>query len=120
MNHSPSLQAGYLRLRQGQLNKLPNSSDDWFVLEDMKQALTRHLQAALIECAALSRDLTGVAVDPDQLLVDVRHQFDPDSAVSPIQDAFADAFFKHVSALKDASAEPITSRKSLPSGSAGE
>ena len=115
MNHSP-LFTGYLGLARARKQTRPTSADDWYVLEDMKAALRRYLNAALIECAGLSRDLTGDAVDPDQLMTDLRASFDPSLAESAIQDAFADAFHAAQDALKNAGCEPITTRKCLPSG----
>lgn len=95
----------------------PNASDDWACLDEMKHRIRQHLSAALLECSAIARDLT--VVDADQLLVDLRHNFDPNLAMSPIQDAFADGFYTSLTALKDAGAEPISNVARLPSGAVG-
>lgn len=89
---------------------------DWYVLEDMRGAITRHLNAALIECSAMSQDLS--VVDPDQLMVDIRAAFDPLLETATVQDCFSDAFHAAVCKLKDAGLEPIARANTLPSGAA--
>jgi len=91
-----------------------NQKADWYTLMDIKQAIARHLSAALIECSALSRDLN--TVDPDQLMTDLRAEFDPIEAQAAIQDCFVDGFHAAVCQLKDAGLEPIARHKTLPSG----
>ena len=113
MNHSPSqnaLYTGYLRLKAVR----PTTTDDWFLIEEHKAILVRHLEAALAEIGSTVTDF--VSVDADQYLVDVRHQFNPRWEASPIQDAFSDAFKRHQSALKDLGGEPVMNRKAMPSG----
>jgi hypothetical protein len=87
---------------------------DFFVLADMKAALRRHLNAALIECACHARDLG--TLDADDVMRDLRGQFDPESRTSPIQDCFADAFHTAGAALKDTGGDPLAARQELASG----
>jgi hypothetical protein len=95
----------------------PNSLQDFFVLADMKAALRRHLNAALIECAHHARDLS--TLDADDVMKNLRAQFDPEDAGAAIQDRFTDAFHGALSPLKDAGAEPLASHGELPSGARG-
>jgi len=110
MNHFHSLHPSYAH--QAQLKA--TGRGDWAALDAMRDALRRHLTAALVECATISRDLT--VVDADQLMTDLRMAFDPHVANANIQDAFSDAFGNAYSTLMDAGLEPITSRKTLASG----
>jgi len=88
---------------------------DWFVLDEMKDCLRRHLNAGLLECSAVAaRDLG--ALDADAVMADLRRAFDPESRASPIQDAFADAFFAPYARLKESGCAPLTPRAALPSG----
>jgi len=89
---------------------------DYFILGDMKAALRRHLNAALIECAALSRELTQV--DPDGVMIDLRAEFDPHEETAPIQDIFTDGFHTALDIVKECGGEPLAARKELPSGAA--
>jgi len=88
--------------------------DDYFILDDMKAALRRHLSAALRECAALARDLA--VIDGDDVMGDLRKQFDAETAHACIQDCFSEGFTDHVNAVRDAGGEPLTARTGLPSG----
>jgi len=49
-------------------------------------------------------------------MADLRRAFDPESRASPIQDAFADAFFAPYARLKESGCAPLTPRAALPSG----
>ena len=100
--------------RQAVANIRPTSMDDWFALDAMKDAIRRHLLAALLECSAIARDF--VALDADQLMTDLRAEFDPEFSNALIQDAFREAFFAHYGALKDLGVEPLVRAKTLPSG----
>ena len=93
-----------------------HSAYDWFVLDDMKSCLRRHLSAALIECAALSRELN--AVDGDTLMPALNAQFDPLTRESTIQDCFSDGFAHAHAALRVSGSEPLAVRTELPSGAA--
>jgi len=88
--------------------------DDYFILDEMKTALRRHLSAALIECAALARDLT--LIDADDAMRNVRAEFDADAHDAPVQDCFSNAFGKMTDAVRDAGGEPLAARAKLPSG----
>ena len=88
------------------------SINDYAVLEDMRAALRQHLSAALIECAAHARDLQGV--DGDQLMTDLRAEFDPALTPSRVQDCFSDGF--HAASAQVAQFYVPLSRKALPSG----
>ncbi len=88
---------------------------DWFVLDEMRDCLRRHLNAGLLECAAIAaRDLG--ALDADAVMADLRRAFDPEDATSPIQDAFADAFCAPYARLKESGCTPLTGHATLPSG----
>jgi len=90
---------------------------DYFILTDMKTCLRRHLNAALIECAALSRSLE--AADPDGVMADLRAAFDSHEARAPIQDCFSDGFHTALAVLKETGGEPLCARNDdLPSGAA--
>lgn len=107
-----------IQARRRELNILASKGrEDWFVLDDMRAALTRHLNAAIIECSAMARDLSGDVVDPDQLMTDLRHMFDPYGDHSHIQDLFSDTFHRAYSAVSDNRGEPLSARSDLlPSG----
>jgi hypothetical protein len=92
------------------------SAYDWFVLDDMKSCLRRHLSAALIECSALSRELD--AVDGDALMPALNAQFDPLAGDSAIQDCFSDGFASAQATLRDSGSQPLAVRAELPSGAA--
>lgn len=97
------------------VHNVPRKTDDWFTIASMKDALRRHIEAGLLECSAMSRDL--VELDPDQVVVDLRDQFDPLIETSAVQDLFSDAFFSAARHLHENKVgEPLTSRKCLPSG----
>ena len=88
--------------------------NDADVIKQMKQAMTNHLQAGILECMALSRDLA--TVDSDQLVTDIQAEFCPHTEISRIQDCFADAFHSAESKVSDVTLEQITERGQLPSG----
>jgi hypothetical protein len=92
----------------------PSKGNDWFVIDEMKACLRRHLQAARAECVAIATDLE--TIDADQLITDIDSNFCPLTKESRIQDNFSDAFHAALGELKNAGQEPITSRNSLPSG----
>lgn len=83
---------------------------DHATLDEMRDCIRRHLSAALLECSALSRDLT--ILDPDAVMRDVRKQFDGLDEASPIQDGFTDAFNDSRAKL---GVEPLR-RGTMPSG----
>ena len=88
---------------------------DYLVLADMKDCLRRHLNAALIECAALAGDLGHI--DADVLMPRIRAEFDPSLANARIQDCFSDGFYEALNTLRDLGGEPITAHRAvLPSG----
>lgn len=91
-------------------------AEDWFTVDDMKACLRRHLGAALIECAALSRELTQL--DGDRIMSDLRMQFDPLASDAVIQDCFSDGFGPALAYLRDSGNEPLAVRAELPSGAA--
>lgn len=80
---------------------------DWFVLEQMQQIMRQHLQAGLIACSEVSRDLS--ALDPDQVMVDLRVAFDPHE--KDIRDNFSNAFFHAFGKLKESGCEPLISSR---------
>lgn len=94
------------------------AADDWFVLDEMKACMRRHLGAALIECAALSRELT--TLDGDCVMAALRAQFDPYLAGTSVKDCFSDGFRSGLAVLKDSGDEPLAVRAELPSGAADE
>jgi hypothetical protein len=92
-------------------------SGDDLILTDMKTCLRRHLNAALIECAALSRELG--AVDADGAMADLRAAFDPHDARAAIQDCFSDGFHTALAVVQDGGGEVFAVRRvDLPSGAA--
>lgn len=97
-----------------QSNLRPTPTDDWFTVDEFRAVMRKHLNAALAEIGAQARDLTHI--DPDQFMVDLRSEFDPEDANSRIQDCFADAFHAAQAALRDKRGEPLSSKKTLPSG----
>ena len=105
-------------MQQRRLNTIAAAAcGDCYVLLDMKACLRRHLDAGLIECAALSRDLAQL--DPDSIMAALRGQFDPQAPAAPIQDCFSDGFYKAIDEIKDKGGEPIGARGTeLPSGAA--
>ena len=90
---------------------------DDLILADMKSCLRRHLSAALIECAALARDLD--LVDPDVIVAGIRSQFDPEDSIASIQDCFSDAFYSALDQAKPFGGEALAARTELPSGAPG-
>lgn len=96
------------------LRRETKAKTDFFVLEDMKAALARHLNAALLECSAIANDLS--VVDADQIMTDLRAEFDPYNETAPIQDCFTDGFYAHECNVIDVGGEPITNHGKLPSG----
>jgi len=95
--------SGYLRAVSGRPQR---NAPDWFIMEEHRAILVRHLSAALSEIHASSRDFE--IIDPDQYMVDLRAEFDPLGERSAIHDLFSDAFSAHKGKLKDAGLEPIT------------
>ena len=92
---------------------MTRQTPDYYILDEMRRCIALHLQKALKECEALSRDLHHL--NPITVTADIARQFDP-STNGPIQDAFVDGFYNATRALaKDGFDEPFT-RHILPSG----
>lgn len=83
--------------------RLSESIADYCILREMSESIRAHLNAALLECSALSRDLA--TLDPDAVRAALAAQFGPEGTV---QDCFADAFHDGRCKLADAGAEPLT------------
>lgn len=92
---------------------MTRTTPDYYILDEMRRCIALHLQKALKECEALSRDLHHL--NPITVTADIARQFDP-STNGPIQDAFVDGFYNATRALaEDGFDEPFT-RSKLPSG----
>jgi hypothetical protein len=91
------------------------ATQDWYVLREMQAALRESLNAGLLKCHDLSRQLN--LVDPDDLMVEVHCAFDP-LQESAIQDCFSDAFHSAKAQIQNAGGEPIFARDVMPSGAA--
>lgn len=92
---------------------MTRTTPDYYVLNEMRRCIALHLQKALKECEALSRDLHHL--NPITITTDIARQFDP-ADDGPIQDAFVDSFYYATRALaEDGFEEPFT-RATLPSG----
>lgn len=89
------------------------ASQDWYVLREMKAAIRDGLNAGLLKCQDLARDLT--IVDPDELMVQLRCAFDP-LQESAVQDLFSDAFHRASADVMNAGGEPVSARQAMPSG----
>lgn len=105
-----ALQQGYQTLSRVK----PTVSDDWAALDEFAQIMTKYLSAGLAEVASKVNDLEFI--DSDQFIEDLRHEFDPYRATSPIQDNFSDAFYTARKRLQGMKAEPLARVARLPSG----
>lgn len=90
--------------------------NDHLVLQEMKAAIRKHLQAAMTECAKLSDELQ--MLDADDLMAAVRKQFDGSDEDSAVQDCFSDAFWPAMAQCADNRGEPVSFREDMPSGAA--
>lgn len=91
-----------------------NALDDRALMRAMMTKLRDALHAAINECDLLSVHLKDI--DGEQLMADIRHEFDPESNVSPIQDAFHGAFMPTWRKRKGAHQALLIEKGELASG----
>lgn len=88
--------------------------DDRLIMRDMMDRLRKALSEALGDCERWSVDLKHI--DADQLMTDLRAEFDPYEERSAIQDAFSDVFGAAWKKRSAALGETLWNKDEMPSG----